>query len=133
MNRLEVIAMFVRILLAMALAVMLFAGSGIDGVSIKSLRASISDKEIETNTTILDSAIVSWYCHHSGVVPENLSSDMIKIMGLEDMDVSMFTYKKTADDQFTLTAKLSNKKTLTSPNSNKSLPDLASYSTTPSK
>ena len=36
--------MFVRILLAMALAVMLFAGSGIDGFSIKSLRSSISDK-----------------------------------------------------------------------------------------
>ena len=33
--------MFVRILLAMALAVMLFAGSGIDGFSIKSLRSSI--------------------------------------------------------------------------------------------
>lgn len=122
--------MFVRILLAMALAVMLFAGSGIDGFSIKSLRSSISDKEIETNTTILDSAIVSWYCHHSGVVPENLSSDMIKIMGLEDMDVSMFTYQKVADDQFTLTAKLSNKKTLTSPNSNKALPALETYGNT---
>lgn len=125
--------MFVRILLAMALAVMLFAGSGIDGFSIKSLRSSISDKEIETNTVILDSAIVSWYCHHSGVVPEDLSSDMIQIMGLEDMDVSMFTYKKTADDQFTLTAKLSNKKTLTSPNSNKSLPALETYGNTPNQ
>ena len=41
--------MFVRILLAMALAVMLFAGSGIDGFSIKSLRSSISDKETLTS------------------------------------------------------------------------------------
>ena len=58
---------------------------------------------------------------------------MIQIMGLEDMDVSMFTYKKTADDQFTLTAKLSNKKTLTSPNSNKSLPALETYGNMPNQ
>lgn len=133
MNRREVIAMFVRILLAMALAVMLFAGSGIDGFSIKSLRSSISDKEIETNTVILDSAIVSWYCHHSGVVPDHIDVNVIKIMGLEDMDVNNLNYTKIADNKFTLVATLSNKSKLYSANSNKDLPDLASYSTTPSK
>lgn len=125
--------MFVRLLLAMVLAVMFFAGSGIDGFSIKSLRSSISDKEIETNTVILDSAIVSWYCNHSGVVPDHIDVNVIKIMGLEDMDVNNLTYTKIADNKFTLAATLSNKSKLYSANSNKDLPDLASYSTPPSK
>lgn len=125
--------MLIRVILAMVLALMLFSGSGINGFSISSFKNSIKDKEIETNTTILDKAIVSWYCNHSGVVPDGISSDMIKIMGLEDMDTSMFTYTKIADNQFTLTAKLSNNKSLTSSNSNKVLPDLAIYGNTPAK
>ena len=59
--------------------------------------------------------------------------NVIKIMGLEDMDVYNLTYTKIADNKFTLAATLSNKSKLYSANSNKDLPDLASYSTTPSK
>lgn len=123
--------MLIRVILAMALAIMLFGGSGLNGFGITSFKNSVKDKEIEINTTILDKAIISWYCNHSGEVPDTLNADMIKIMGLEDMDVSPFTYTKVADNQFTLTAKLSNEKTLTSTNSNKTLPDLATYGNTP--
>lgn len=123
--------MLIRVILALALAVMLFSGSGLSGFSIASFKSSISDKELETSTAILDKAIISWYTNHSGVIPDNISADMIKIMGLEDMDVSKFTYNKLAANRFTLTVQLSDK-TLSSANSNKDLPELASYSTTPS-
>lgn len=125
--------MLTRVILALALAIMLFSGSGINGFSISSFKSSIHDKEVETSTAILDKAIVSWYTNHSGVVPDNISADMIKIMGLEDMDVTMFTYTKVADNQFRLVAQLSNNKTLTSANSNRALPEVASYGNTPAK
>lgn len=125
--------MLVRVILAMALAIMLFGGSGLNGFGIQSFKNSAKDKEIETNTTILDKGIVSWYCNHSGVLPDGISTDHLKIMGLEDMDTSMFTYTKIADNQFTLTAKLSNNKTLSSANSNRELPDVEIYGNTPAE
>ena len=120
-------------MLAMALVIMLFGYSGMNGFSIGSFKSSASDKILESNTAILDKAIVSWYCNHSGVVPDHLDVNVIKIMGLEDMDVNNLTYTKIADNKFTLAATLSNKSKLYSANSNKDLPDLASYSTPPSK
>ena len=125
--------MLVRLMLAMALVIMLFGYSGMNGFSIGSFKSSASDKILESNTAILDTAIVSWYCHHSGVVPDHIDVNVIKIMGLEDMDVNNLTYTKIADNKFTLAATLSNKSKLYSANSNKDLPDLASYSTPPSK
>ena len=125
--------MLVRLMLAMALAIMLFGYSGMNGFSIGSFKSASSDKILEANTSILDKAIISWYCNHSGVVPDHIDTNVIKIMGLEDMDVSNLTYTKVADNKFTLTAKLSNNKTLSSVNSNKDLPDLMSYSTPPGK
>lgn len=125
--------MLVRLMLAMALVIMLFGYSGMNGFSIGSFKSSASDKILESNTAILDKAIVSWYCNHSGVVPDQIDTNVIKIMGLEDMDVNNLTYTKIADNKFTLAATLSNKSKLYSANSNKDLPDLASYSTTPSK
>ena len=116
--------MLVRVILALALAIMLFGGSGLSGFGLNSFKNSIKDKELETSTALLDKSIV---------VPEAITTDMIKIMGLEDMDVSQFTYHKLADNKFTLTVKLSGNKTLTSANSNKDLPELASYSNTPNK
>lgn len=125
--------MLVRLMLAMALVIMLFGYSGMNGFSIGSFKSSARDKILESNTAILDKAIVSWYCNHSGVVPDHIDGNVIKIMGLEDMDVNNLTYTKIADNKFTLVATLSNKSKLYSANSNKDLPDLASYSTPPSK
>lgn len=125
--------MLVRLMLAMALIIMLFGYSGMDGFSISSFKSSASDKILEANTSILDKAIISWYCNHSGVVPDHIDTNVIKIMGLEDMDVSNLTYTKVADNKFTLAATLSNKSKLYSTNSNKDLPDLASYSSPPDK
>lgn len=125
--------MLVRLMLAMALVIMLFGYSGMNGFSIGSFKSSASDKILESNTAILDKAIVSWYCNHSGVVPDHIDVNVIKIMGLEDMDVNNLTYTKIADNKFTLAATLSNKSKLYSANSNRDLPDLASYSTPQSK
>lgn len=125
--------MLVRLMLAMALVIMLFGYSGMNGFSIGSFKSSASDKILEANTAILDKAIVSWYCNHSGVVPDHIDVNVIKIMGLEDMDINNLTYTKIADNKFTLAATLSNKSKLYSANSNRDLPDLASYSTPPSK
>lgn len=125
--------MLIRLMLAMALVIMLLGYSGMNGFSIGSFKSSARDKILESNTAILDKAIVSWYCNHSGVVPDHIDGNVIKIMGLEDMDVNNLTYTKIADNKFTLAATLSNKSKLYSANSNKDLPDLASYSTPPSK
>ena len=69
---------------------------------------SVSDKEIETMSVILDRSIVSYYTNHFGELPPALNDDVIKIMGLEDMvDLDYFTYTRTSDNTFRLEAKLS--------------------------
>lgn len=89
-------------------------------ISSKSIRNSISDQTIETNAVILDNAIVAYYCNHHGTLPNALNKDFLVVMGLEDMDISNYTYSKTSDRQFILTAKLS-KSTLTTTHSNQNL------------
>ena len=112
--------MLIRIILALVIACM-FMGLGATG-SITGLKTAIADKQIVSNSAMLDKAIVNWYTSHDYELPESLSKDMLDIMGLYDIDLSKFTYTKLSDNKFRLVAKLSGKKTEASVNSDRDLP-----------
>lgn len=58
----------------------------------------------------------------SGILPESLNDDTLKAIGMEGLDVSLFTYEKLSKDRFLLTyKKISDKSVVTSKNSNKKL------------
>lgn len=113
--------MLVRIILALAIACMFMGGIGAAG-GITGLKTAIADKQIVSNSAMLDKAIINWYTSHDYELPESLSKDMLAIMGLHDIDLSKFTYTKLSDNKFRLVANLSGKKTETSVNSNRDLP-----------
>lgn len=113
--------MLVKIILALAIACMFMGGIGAAG-GITGLKTAIADKQIVSNSAMLDKAIVNWYTSHDYELPESLSKDMLAIMGLYDIDLSKFTYTKLSDNKFRLVANLSGKKTETSINSNRDLP-----------
>lgn len=113
--------MLVRIILALVIACMFMGGLGAAG-SITGLKTAIADKQIVSNSAMLDKAIVSWYTSHDYELPESLSKDMLAIMGLYDIDLSKFTYTKLSDNKFRLIATLSGKKTEASVNSDRDLP-----------
>lgn len=113
--------MLVKIILALAIACMFIGGLGAAG-GITGLKTAIADKQIISNSAMLDKAIVNWYTAHDYELPESLSKDMLAIMGLYDIDLSKFTYTKLSDNKFRLIATLSDKKTTVSVNSDRDLP-----------
>lgn len=113
--------MLVRIILALAIACMFMGGIGAAG-GITGLKTAIADKQIVSNSAMLDKAIINWYTSHDYELPESLSKDMLAIMGLHDIDLSKFTYTKLSDNKFRLVANLSGKKKENSVNSDKDLP-----------
>lgn len=97
--------MLIRFLIAMLLIIII---SGTTFYNNDNFKNSVSDKEIETMSVILDRSIVSYYTNHFGELPPALNDDVIKIMGLEDMvNLDYFTYTRTSDNTFRLEAKLS--------------------------
>lgn len=113
--------MLVKIILALAIACMFMGGIGAAG-GITGLKTAIADKQIISNSAMLDKAIINWYTSHDYELPESLSKEMLAIMGLYDIDLSKFTYTKLSDNKFRLVANLSGKKTETSVNSDRDLP-----------
>lgn len=113
--------MLVRIILALVIACMFMGGLGAAG-GITGLKTAIADKQIISNSAMLDKAIVNWYTSHDYELPESLSKEMLAIMGLYDIDLSKFTYTKLSDNKFRLIATLSDKKTTVSVNSDRDLP-----------
>lgn len=113
--------MLVKIILALAIACMFMGGLGAAG-GITGLKTAIADKQIISNSAMLDKAIINWYTSHDYELPESLSKEMLAIMGLYDIDLSKFTYTKLSDNKFRLVANLSGKKTETSVNSDRDLP-----------
>lgn len=95
--------MVVKFLIALciSIAVMSIGYRGSDSV-----HKSLNNKDLETRTTILDTAIISYYCNHHGTLPTSLDSNILKVMGLSDIDLTNITYTKISDRRFTLTAKL---------------------------
>lgn len=113
--------MLIKIILALAIACMFMGGIGAAG-GITGLKTAIADKQIVSDSAMLDKAIINWYTSHDYELPESLSKDMLAIMGLHDIDLSKFTYTKLSDNKFRLVANLSGKKKENSVNSDRDLP-----------
>ena len=109
--------MFIKLIITLAIMLVM---AGLLPINSQSMKDSVLDKEIEIMATIIDRAVVSYYVSHTGVLPERLDENVLLIMGLDNIDMSPFSYEKADDNTFRLTARLSNS-TLTSVNSDKEL------------
>ena len=112
--------MMIKFLLALAILMVI---TGPTFISSRSMKDSISDKEISTMTAIIDKSIVSYYVNHSGQLPTALDANTLTVMGLSGLDVSMFSYTKVDANTFTLIAVLSDG-SMTSVNSGIELPEI---------
>lgn len=79
-----------------------------------SIKESVSDREIEMTAAMLDKEIVSYYCNHSGMLPEKLDALTLRTMGFTNifnnkilLESDKYEYKKTSDNSFLLNVKLS--------------------------
>ena len=100
------IEMLIKVLIAIAIILMM---TGPLPIKSQSMKASISDKEIEAMITIIDKAVVSYYVSHAGVLPTELNGDVRLIMGLGNIDMTPFTYAKVDDNTFSLQGRLSSR------------------------
>ena len=100
------IKMLIKVLIAIAIILMM---TGPLPIKSQSMKASISDKEIEAMITIIDKAVVSYYVSHAGVLPTELNGDVRLIMGLGNIDMTPFTYAKVDDNTFSLQGRLSSR------------------------
>lgn len=108
--------MLIKLLIALIITITMLSYTG--GFSSHTMKNSVNDHTITTNSTILDNAIVAYYCNHHGALPDKLDADTLIVMGMEDIDLSKFTYTKISNRQFRLVSKLSNGKTSISAHSN---------------
>lgn len=111
--------MLIKLLIALIITITMLSYTG--NTNSQGIKNSIDDSAINTNIVLLDSAIVSYYCNHYGSLPDNLDNDTLIVMGIEDMNLSNFTYTKVSNRSFRLVAKLSNGKTSISAHSNTDL------------
>ena len=100
--------MIIKLLLALAICLAMFSYTG--GINSHTMKNSVNDHTIITNSVILD--------NHHGALPDKLDADTLIVMGMEDIDLSNFTYTKVSNRQFKLVSKLSNGKTSVSAHSN---------------
>ena len=100
------IEMLIKVLIAIAIILMM---TGPLPIKSQSMKASISDKEIEAMITIIDKAVVSYYVSHAGILPTELNGDVRLIMGLGNIDMTPFTYAKVDDNTFRLQGRLSSR------------------------
>ena len=96
--------MLIKLLIAIAVILMM---AGPLPMKSQSMKASITDKEVETMITILDKSIVSYYISHAGNLPSALDQNALVIMGLENIDMSPFSYVKVDANTFRLQGRLS--------------------------
>ena len=89
-----------------------------------SLNSSVLDNNNIRIMSMLDSKIVEYYLNHAdsdsvkvssessglnrvdvvyGILPDSLNKDVLLSMGLDDIDISVFTYKKIDENRFLLT------------------------------
>lgn len=96
--------MLIKLLVAIAILLVM---AGPMPISSQSMKDSITDKEIETLITIIDKSIVSYYISHAGNLPSALDQNALVIMGLENIDMSPFSYVKVDANTFRLQGRLS--------------------------
>ena len=89
--------MLIKLLIALAIGSIMLSYNGSGTTNIKN---SVSDTFLTSNSVMLDKAIVSYYCNHHGALPDKLDADTLIVMGMEDIDLSNFTYTKVSNRQF---------------------------------
>ena len=109
--------LIIKFLVAMAIILVM---AGPVPLKSQSMPNSVSDREITTLLSIVDKSVVSYYVSHFGTLPDTLGTNERIVMGLQNMDMTPFTYVKVDDNTFRLTANLSTG-TITSVNSNTEL------------
>ena len=119
--------MLVRLVIYLAIVMILVSGGNM--ISSRSIRTSVSDKTLLTQTAQLDNALVKYYATH-GELPEKLSDDFFELMGLHGFSAESFSYTMK-ERSFTLKTKYSTG-TKESPYSNKTLPSTIDDSTSES-
>lgn len=81
--------LFIRLVIYLAIVIIILAGGQL--ISTNSMKASISDKTLATQTAQLDSALIKYYATHEEL-PEKLSDEFLELMGLYGITPSYFSY-----------------------------------------
>ena len=109
--------MLIKLLIALAITITMLSYTGSSGSN--TMKNSVNDHTITTNCTILDNAIVAYYCNHHGSLPDKLDADtLIDAFYTLHSKYRNFTYTKVSNRQFKLVSKLSTGKISISAHSN---------------
>lgn len=88
--------------LLVASAIVCMFGYGINNANPQHVRASVSQKEREVSMAMLNHGLSSYYYSHNGEYPDVINGDVLKIMGLERLNLTGFEYLKNSDGTYSL-------------------------------
>lgn len=97
--------MFYKFVIGLVFVLVLMAAGGT--YSSRSMKDSVNDKAIQTQTVILDKALIAWYKNHAEL-PAQLSEEVFTMMGLSGLETENWQYTRNSNGrQYTLRAQLS--------------------------
>lgn len=85
-----------------AATVVAMLGYGINNINSKQMQTAVTEKEREVSMAMLKRGLASYYYSHSSTYPDAVNRDVLRIMGLEGLDVTGFNYTLNADGTYTL-------------------------------
>lgn len=88
--------------LLVASAIVCMFGYGLNNVNTHQMRDSVSVKEREVSMAMLNHGLASYYYSHNGEYPDVINGDVLKLMGLERLNLTGFEYLRNSDGSYSL-------------------------------
>ena len=82
--------------------------AGISNINLQKLKDTASEKFDKVELSVLDSALVSYHVAHGSNLPERLTEDVLKSMGISGIDMGKYSYTKFSNNKFELTCDVNN-------------------------
>lgn len=86
-----------------AAAIVSMLGYGVSNINTNQMKNAVVEREQEVSMSMLQRGLASYYYTHSKTYPDALDKDTLIVMGLENLDISTFSYKLNPSGTYTLT------------------------------
>ena len=86
-----------------AAAIVSMLGYGVSNINANQMKNAVVEREQEVSMSMLQRSLASYYYTHSKTYPDALDKDTLIVMGLENLDISTFSYKLNPSGTYTFT------------------------------
>ena len=75
---------------------------GLSNINPQQMKGAVAEKEREVTVSMMAHGLSSYYYSHDGEYPDEINKDVLEIMGLKELNLKGFEYKKNLDGTYSL-------------------------------